>query len=464
MKLERVHLQNFRCFDQIVINLHPRLTVFSAENGAGKTAILDSIAIGFGRFLTKLPGVSGIATKETDLRIVRDERRAPYLVIAWEATTHDGRKITWTAVRKRDASIKINVKTGLDPAIAEFRETGRRGVNEYAFSLIEADAAEESYFLPVIAYYGTNRAILEEVRRRRGFKKEFTRFSALIDALQPDSRFKAAFEWFNAMEEEERREKEKRRDFDYRLPELNVVRYAIEQMLPPGFSNPRTETRPSRFVINREINDEVRILRISQLSDGYRVILGLVMDLARRMAQANSKFTINGNQIGNPLNLPAIVLIDEVDLHLHPKWQQTVLSDLMRVFPDTQFIVTTHSPQVLSTVKRENIRIVGQNNNGQFIAEPPLAVTYGLPSGNVLHSVMMVDPQPPVDERHDLQRLTELVDQGGYADQEARDLMQKLINKLGEVHPQLQRLQRSIRRQKDLIPSKTQFSSKKIIE
>jgi len=193
-------------------------------------------------------------------------------------------------------------------------------------------------------------------------KKQFSRFEALSGALQPDARFKSAFEWFSAMEDVERRQRDKRQDFAYHQPELSAVRHAIVSVLPVGFSNPRTEIRPLRFVIDQLTNDGMtRTLRLSELSDGFRVTLGLVMDLARRMAQANSSLSAGGHHIVNPLDLPAIVLIDEVDLHLHPKWQQIILTDLMRTFSSVQFIVTTHSPQVLSTVRRENIRVISQD-------------------------------------------------------------------------------------------------------
>ena len=144
------------------------------------------------------------------------------------------------------------------------------------------------------------------------------------------------------------------------------------------------------------------------------------------------------------------MLIDEVDLHLHPSWQQRVLRDLMRAFPNTQFIVTTHSPQVLSTVRRENIRVLGPDSSGNLIATEPLARTYGEPSGDVMQSVMLVDPQPPVAEKADLQRLTEWVDQGRYQDEAAVRLLSQLTQALGEQHPQLQRLRRSIQRQEAL--------------
>ena len=452
MKLERLHLKNFRCFDELSIEFGKRLTVIIAENGAGKTAILDAIAIGFGRYLTKLPGVAGRTTKETDLRVTQGERREPFMLLAWEARTREGTPLTWAGGRKRDSAVSAAaVKKSLSDERESLFFRGLKELDDFTLGLVQAEAENKPYFLPVIAYYGTNRAIREEVQRRRGFKKNFSRFDALSGALDPDSRFRAAFEWFNAMEDVERRERETRRDFDYTHPELQAVRDAIERQLPVGFSKPRTEIRPLRFVIDRRAPDgSTRTLRISQLSDGYRVVLGLTMDFARRMAQANGGTADDGKQIVSPLDLPAIALIDEVDLHLHPSWQQRVLTDLMQTFTNTQFVVTTHSPQVLSTVKRENIRVIGLDASGKIIAAPPLAMTYGEPSGDVLYSVMMVDPQPPVSEKADLQRLTEWVDQGVYDTDQAKQLMQSLIAALGEQHPQLQRMQRSIQRQKAL--------------
>ena len=454
MKLNRIKLQNFRCFEHLNVEFHPRLTVIVAENGIGKTTILDAIATGFGRFLTKLPKVTGIASRETDIRLEHGEARAPFMCVLFDAEVKEPQSptlaVSWTVQRKRDISAKTAklMVEQLDPTMSGI---GQKQIDDYADRLSEADARGRTYFLPVIAYYGTNRAFPSEMQRRGSSKKQFSRFDALSGALQPDARFKSAFEWFSAMEDAERREREKQQDFGYRQPELSAVRHAIVTMLPEGFSNPRTEIRPLRFVIDRLTGDGMtRTLRLSELSDGFRVTLGLVMDLARRMAQANSTLSAGGHRIMNPLELPAIVLIDEVDLHLHPKWQQTILTDLQRTFTETQFIVTTHSPQVLSTVRRENIRVVSQDVQGKAIAAPPLAMTYGEPSGDVMYSVMQVDPQPPVLEKQDLQRLTEWVDQGQFGTDAARRLQQDLTEKLGEQHPQLQRLRRSIQRQKAL--------------
>lgn len=453
MKINELFLQNFRCFESLSIRFDPFLTVLVGENGKGKTAILDVIAIALGRLPTRLPKIKGVSFKDTDLRINDHNKPAPFTHYWIYASDFSGESIRWSHGKKRDLSEKTKkeiLNSIIDP---EKVKPGFKEIDRFANQLIDLHNSDQGYSMPVIAYYGTNRANLEEVQRRRNFRKEFSRFESLVSALDPNRRFAAVYEWFNAMEYLELNRRQELRNFDYTLPELDAVRRAIESMLP-GYSHPRTEIRPRRFVIDRKLDDgTVRSYRISQLSDGYRVMLGLVMDLARRMAQANPPFVHevdDGQDITDPLNSRAIVLIDEVDLHLHPGWQQRVLADLRRTFPNTQFIVTTHSPQVLSTVRRENIRIIGVNRQGQMIAEPPLAMTYGEPSGDVLHSVMMVDPQPPVKEKADLLRLTELVDQGTYAAKEARQLMQKLADSLGERHPQLQRLQRSIQRQEAL--------------
>lgn len=450
MIIEKMHMHNFRCFNELKIDFHPRLTVIISENGGGKTAILDAISIGLSVYLRGL-GVGSIAAKDSDIRILAEEKQCNFLMLGWTVRSY-GERIEWAGWRRRNTSITIEkVKKEISKEALDFFGLGLKQMKKFAERLVEKESDELAYILPVVAYYGPKRVIGEEVQRRVNFKKKFNRFDALDKALSPESQFRSAFEWFNAMEDMERREKQSRRDFDFRLEMLEIVRNAIIELLPAGFSKPRTEIRPLRFVIDRVgKNKEIQTLKISQLSDGYRAILGLAIDLARRMAQANHILGIKRREVKNPLSFPAIVIIDEIDLHLHPAWQQSVLQDLMRVFPRVQFIVTTHSPQVLSTVRRENIRVVETSDLGSSIAMPPLAMTYGEPSGDVLHSVMQVDPQPPVSERAILQRLTSLVDQGDAHLAEAVTLTSSLQKTLGHSHPQLQKLQRSIARQKTL--------------
>lgn len=128
-------------------------------------------------------------------------------------------------------------------------------------------------------------------------------------------------------------------------------------------------------------------------------MLALVMDFARRLAQANP-------QMENPLEAEAILVIDELDLHLHPKWQQTIVPDLRRVFPNTQIIATTHSPEILTTVYQHQIQIL---EDYQLKACP--SPTRGMKSSDVIRSVMGLESlRPNTEEARILQRLFEAID------------------------------------------------------
>ncbi len=160
------------------------------------------------------------------------------------------------------------------------------------------------------------------------------------------------------MEDEERRERQKRRDFDYQLPVLKTVRQALSNFIGQRYKNPRIETKPLRFVVDEMTDDaHTRELRIEQLSDGYKIITATVADIASRMAEANP-------DMPDPLLTSGIVLIDEIDLHLHPKWQREIIRDLKRTFPNVQFIVTTHSPTLLlGAIKDSQVLVM---NNGEI--------------------------------------------------------------------------------------------------
>lgn len=454
MKLERMHLLNFRCFEDLTIEFHDKLTVIVAENGAGKTALLDAVALGFGRYLSKLPGVKGQTTKETDLRVAKGERRAPFLRLAWEARALDGGKLVWSGGRRRDAAVSMTIikrRLAAHGNVAFTRDL--KAMDDYAVRLIDDELEGRAFFLPVIAYYGTNRAIREEVQRRRGFRKSFSRFDALEGALDPDSRFRSAFEWFNAMEDEERREQVARKDFDYRHPALQAVKGAIVGMLPPGVSKPRTEIRPLRFVVDRLMPDGTSCtLRIGQLSDGYRVMLGLVMDLARRLAQANPVQGVSDIELITPLGLPAIALIDEVDLHLHPNWQQRVLADLQRTFPGTQFIVTTHSPQVLTSVDAACIRsLVFEPDPETGVARAAVQTvtqqTLGVASSDLLAEIMGVNPIPDVKQAQWVSDYHALIQQNLHLNSQGVVLRRQLEAHFGANHPVLRESDRLIRLQ-----------------
>jgi predicted ATP-binding protein involved in virulence len=328
VKLKNVSLENFRSKASSCLELGSRLTLLIGENGTGKTTFLDAIAIALGEMLTYLPEVKGINFKTRGDIHQQDGKPAPYTRIKVVASTGVG----WDRMQKRDKSKRtaMQIKAGL----------GVKQLHRYLQeSILDPWNLGLPFQLPVIVQYGVKRAWLDySPVSRRGFPKDHSRFESLADALNSTSRFRSALNWFYNKENEESRLKQERRDFDATLPELNAVRRCITTLFP-NLSNPRFTLNPLRFVVSQDGEE----LEIDQLSDGYKTMLGLAIDLSWRMAGANP-------HLEDPLAAEAIVMIDEVDLHLHPAWQQRVVSDLLRCFPNTQFILTTHSSVVVEGI------------------------------------------------------------------------------------------------------------------
>nr|WP_310615991.1 AAA family ATPase [Pantoea cypripedii] len=339
MKIKKISLTNFRCFETIDVDFDSRLTVLIARNGAGKSTVLDAIALALGPFLSRLPGVSGINPKKTDFRIDETGKQPAYMRISCQSFCG----ISWDRTERRDQS-KSTLQS-VPPAL------GLKALNEYVDQFTDAHNEDRDYTLPVFIYYGTGRGVFDVPARKRNFSKNFTRFEALEEALESKTNFRRFVQYFYDLEEKENRLHKEKRSFDIELPELKAIRRAVNRLMPQ-FSNIRT-AEPAGIMVDWEQSPErddeqakkvKKSLKIEQLSDGYRTTLAMVMDIAARLAEANP-------DAKDPLDVQGIILIDEVDLHLHPAWQREFLPRLINVFPSMQFIVSTHSPFIIQSVK-----------------------------------------------------------------------------------------------------------------
>jgi predicted ATP-binding protein involved in virulence len=213
------------------------------------------------------------------------------------------------------------------------------------------------------------------------------------------------FKWFYRRENAELRERLDRRDDgrDMEYSDLRSVRRAITKSVE---NVERLFFRDEKVMIGlKEEIAGLQELQLDQLSDGYRNLIGLIMDFARRLAQAHPQFD-------DPLQAPGIMLIDEIELHLHPRWQQTVIPKLCNAFPNTQIIVTTHSPEVVTTVEAGSIQILEH-----AALRPCPAPTFGARSSDVVSEVMGLEslrpPNNPNTER--ISRLFDAIDDGNLA-------------------------------------------------
>lgn len=456
VRLDKLRVQNYRCFGEFEIDFDPHLTILIASNGGGKTTILDAARVALWPFVKGFDLGSQTGKSATiqidDVRLAHlasgnMEPQIASVIEAWGPWGPDELENNW-----------LQQRTSLKKSTNTLGDTGSKALTGYSKSLQEKVRRDEPVVLPLITYLGTSRLWFEgrftsAAAQTTLDKTEYSRTSGYLNCLSYSSSFKTFTAWYGWIYRSYREAQVIALERNAELSDLGIrfgqiirsVKEAIDRLIqgPTGWhSLEYSESHQQQLIMH---HPEQGILPVEMLSDGLRNAIAMVADLAFRACKLNPHL---GDQA--PSQTPGIALIDEVDMFLHPHWQQTILGSLRAAFPAMQFIVTTHSPQVLSTVRRENIRVIGKDVHGNLIASPPLAMTYGEPSSSVLHSVMQVDPQPPVIEKPELLQLTEWVDKGRYDEQPAVELMERLTAALSEQHPQLQRLQRSIKRQRAL--------------
>ncbi|PTB89246.1 ATP-binding protein [Pseudidiomarina aestuarii] len=450
LSIKALKLINYRCFEQLDVTFDERMTVLIGSNGGGKSAILDAIAIAFGPFIGAFDESVGKHFSSSDIRLSKvrntESKEMEYAdggvelvakgcvpgAFANSFELND----TWSRRLVSPKNSKTTIKDSKD--LIEYGKSLQSGVKGGSAEVV----------LPLVAYYGTGRLW----HQRHHSDRKLSRTSRTIgyaDCLDPASSYKLFSNWFeywsiNAQNERlkafEKSNQLIRSEFDDFIVSVSG---AVDTCLDiSGWSNISYSLSAQEIVVR---HDQFGELPVKMLSDGIRNMIGMVADIAFRSTKLNPQL---GSEAA--LKTPGIVLIDEVDMHLHPEWQQVVLTNLRKAFPNMQFIVTTHSPQVLSSVRKENIRVLGRNSDGTAIAEPPIDDTYGRESNLVMHRAMDVDPSPPFAEKRDLERLINLIDSGLYDSEEVKALFDKLKQSLGASHPQITQLERSIHWQEAL--------------
>jgi predicted ATP-binding protein involved in virulence len=323
MKIQDVTIQNFRGISSkpFSVSLDSQLTVFIGSNGAGKSTILDAISMVLSRVvnLIRFQKSSGTSFKETDFPIGQRFDETSISIIPVNGNE-------WKLIKEKSKSRSFSITD------KEYTESIRTRIFE----------TEEQCSIPLFVYYGTNRSVLDIPLKIRK-KHNFSLLEAYDEALVGSANFRHFFEWFRNREDLENEMKKENHDFSYSDIQLTAIRTAIESVIS-DFSDLSVRRNPLRMVIKKKGKE----FRVDHLSDGEKVILAMVGDLARRLAIANPTMT-------QPLNGEGIVIIDEIDLHLHPTWQKMILGKLNEVFPNCQFIVSTHSPVVLSELQNGKI-------------------------------------------------------------------------------------------------------------
>lgn len=447
LRIDRVSLTNFRCFRECSIDLHPQLTVLVANNGQGKTAVLDAMAIALGLYVHTLDPDHNqrgdVSFVGGDVRSVRDDQGGmkPHTPVSITASGFvDGKRCAWT--RQLNKVSHLRTADSGAKAMISAAESVLVRLDNYSNTVGAAAPV-----LPVVACYGTSRLwsesrLTEERRRVSADQSKRARTAGYLDCLAPTSSFKTFAVWYETMMTVVRGGTPGRTTAgtvsgvmkDDR-PEVLVA--AVEQavrvvLAPTGWGELDWDFERKLLTVSHR--DHGR-LPVAFLSDGVRTMIALVADLAHRCVRLNPQFGVEAAQM-----TPGVMLVDEVDMHLHPSWQQTVVGLLRKAFPRLQIILTTHSPQVLSAVDAESIRVLSLRD-GDGVLNNPTYQTRGVASADILAEVMGVNSIPAVEEALWLSEYKARVEEGADQSEVSLALWSRLQDHFGEDHPVLRDVQ-----------------------
>jgi predicted ATP-binding protein involved in virulence len=450
MKLDRVEITNFRCFESLSLPLQPDINILVGINGAGKSAILDAIAIALWDIIVANGGggerqrkAQGVKLRPTDIHIskktqnelagrrdfvqIRTFAKDYYEVADFKSKTAEGESV----LLEWQDNVQFRPPKDFDYTSSTANRV--KAIHDYFAAIWRELRTVESTALiplPVVAYYRSHRRISEMPELGDIFSLNLDRKGAYQGALNAGTSFKAMCQWLYLRENQELREKvQQKENLSFELPDLRAARKALINMLENVERVYFDNNPPSIKVQMKEPSGTSTVLELQQLSDGYRNLLAVVLDFARRLAQANPGWE-------NPLEAPGILLIDEIELHLHPAWQQTVIPGLRNAFPNTQLILTTHSPQLLTTVKREHIHLLASDHT--FERLPHDVGTYGAESSRVLREVFGVHPRPRnIETAMKLRQYMNLVEKQIHDSSEGQSLRNELESALGASDPDL---------------------------
>ncbi|MEO5352692.1 MAG: AAA family ATPase [Magnetococcus sp. XQGC-1] len=407
MQLTTLTLENFRRFEQLEISLAGKSpVVFIGDNGSGKTAILEAIAKGLSWLIARINRARGIGSSIGNVDILNGQSSASIRL----EVQHQSAAYPWSLAKTykgREQSQSSDLLP-LTTLAGQFRAT--------------LTGNPDSASLPLIVYYPVYRVVLDIPLKIKG-RHSFGQLDGYENTQQQGVNFRRFFEWFRDQEDSANEPNASQ----WQKRQLAAVCLAVYSFMP-GFANLRIQRRPRLCML---IDKDGHSLDVGQLSQGEKSLMALVGDIARRLIIMNPA-------MDNPLEGEGIVLIDELDLHLHPRWQAAILGNLGKTFPNIQFIVTTHSPVII--IQEQNLR-------GFVLSDgrcEPMGATYGLDVNLVLLQEMGLAHIRNPDVQRKLDALLEAIQDGRR--EEARAQLDAMRQTLPANHLEIAKAELLLRR------------------
>lgn len=404
MRISKINLENFRCFDKLELDLHPDMTVLVGANGAGKTACVDGVGVAL-QVIPMALGYKAPGIHAHDLRATTSSHQG-----YWSTEEAESCRVTATPSTgsvsgswsfERRGGKKRNSRVGAGEALRQIRKLAARN-----------GTGEAGVTMPMVALYGIDR-LQSQVKTAAQLDKLPKRLDAYRTSIRPLTSFAEQLKWLRWQATAAAQSGDP-------TPHLLAVYRAAASCLPDA-KKIRYDLRSLDLWV--EFKDKPGT-PYHLLSDGYKGVLAMVIDIAWRCVTLNPHLAERA-----PEETPGVVVIDEVDLHLHPTWQRKVLGDLRRTFPCIQFVVTSHSPQILASCQPEWVRVLdgqGQIHRVDYV--------HGWDSNSVLRDVMGDDVRPEF-ARDLLEQISVAIDEERW--EKAEQLIDALAVDLGPDAPEL---------------------------
>lgn len=350
MRIDSIQIDNFRGIEHLDLKFDPRFTLLVGDNGSGKTSILSAVSVALGIW-----HVSDIVRGAKQWRLIMDHEIREVL-----GRDENGERQFIAA-----GAVQITAEGAIGqraPHVWTRRKRARKSktVDQWdkkiTADILAAVAAREqkNEALPLLAYYGAGRAWMASNERQMadmsGDLKSRPQ-DGYYHCLNERIRIKDVMKWF-VLQAAKRDEKGQFK------PAFEAVRLALKRGIP-GVGEIYWDHTKGEVVVS--IHGKAQ--PFTNLSDGQRTMASTLADMAIRAVALNAHLLGNGNSGSHPESVldqtPGVVLIDEVDVHLHPFWQRSVVNDLTTAFPQVQFICTSHSAQVTGEVPAGQVWILG---------------------------------------------------------------------------------------------------------
>lgn len=333
MYIRELYLKNFRGFEEETFNFNKQFSVFAGENGSGKTAIMEGLCVALGGWLF---GFEGLETNDKRNIHKKDIRKISAKV--------SSALLPQTPVEVRCAAEVYNNLVEWSRILSKVgghtTHGGLSNVNhitkEISRKIYKAEDTE--IILPIVAYYSAARLWSEPIVRSKMYQKEKIRIKGYSKALSFQQSINDALKYVDLLAHRANKNSED-------IAEYKAFMEAIRKCLGNISTGVEIDydIKSAEIVVIQE--DDFKIY-FSQLSDGYRCMISLIADIAYKMSVLNPHLKERAL-----LETTGVVLIDEIDLHLHPNWQKVVVNDLKSIFPKIQFIATTHSPFIIQSLE-----------------------------------------------------------------------------------------------------------------